>query len=133
GGRGSVSYLLDTHAFVWAVADIDRLPPPVMDVLESDTDVHVSAVTAWELATKIRLGKLPGGEQLVADHDGHCRRLLARRLPITDEHALLAGRLDWQHRDPFDRALAAQCLTEGLTLVTRDRAFADIAGLTTVW
>ncbi|MGL5862668.1 MAG: type II toxin-antitoxin system VapC family toxin [Phycicoccus sp.] len=128
-----MSYLLDTHAFVWAVSDLDRLGPEVIDLLESDADVLVSAVTAWEIATKTRLGKLPGGEQLVEDHDGHCRRLLARRLPITDEHALLTGLLDWDHRDPFDRALAAQCLTEGLALVTRDRAFADVAGLTTVW
>ncbi|MGL5864569.1 MAG: type II toxin-antitoxin system VapC family toxin [Dermatophilaceae bacterium] len=128
-----MSYLLDTHAFVWAVADLDRLGPEVMDVLESDADVYVSAVTAWEIATKTRLGKLPGGDQLVDDHDGHCRRLLARRLPITDEHALRTGLLDWGHRDPFDRALAAQCLTEGLTLVTRDRAFADVADLATLW
>ncbi|MGL4174756.1 MAG: type II toxin-antitoxin system VapC family toxin [Dermatophilaceae bacterium] len=128
-----MSYLFDTHAFVWAVASLDRLSPEVMDVLESDADVHVSAVTAWEIATKTRLGKLPGGKQLVRDHRDHCRRLLARRLPITDEHALRAGRLDWEHRDPFDRALAAQCLTEGLTLVTRDRAFADLHDLGTVW
>ncbi|MGL4744696.1 MAG: type II toxin-antitoxin system VapC family toxin [Dermatophilaceae bacterium] len=128
-----MSYLLDTHAFVWAIADLDRLGPAVMDVLESDADVHVSAVTAWELATKTRFGKLPDGEQFVDGFGEHCRRLLARRLPISDGHALLAGRLEWEHRDPFDRALAAQCLTEGLTLVTRDRAFADVADLATLW
>jgi len=63
----------------------------------------------------------------------HVDRLDAIRLPITEEYALLAGKLEWAHRDPFDRMLAAQAMVESLTLVTDDLAFPGLPGLATTW
>lgn len=128
-----MSFLLDTHVFVWAASDPDRLSPVVLDLLEGDSDVVVSAATAWEIATKHRLGTFPGGDALVDGFHDHLRLLLAQRLPISEDHALLAGGLTWEHRDPFDRMLAAQAVHESLTLVTRDRAFSDAGGVDTLW
>ena len=93
----------------------------------------VSAASAWEIATKQRLGRLPQADGIVATYTRNLKRLGAESLPITDEHALLAGRLDWDHRDPFDRVLAAQAMIESLTLVTTDTAFAGLPGLRTLW
>lgn len=63
----------------------------------------------------------------------HLRRLGLRCVPISDDHALVAGGLDWVHRDPFDRMLAAVAMVEGWTLVTRDPAFDSLPGLRTLW
>lgn len=94
----------------------------------------VSAASAWEITTKHRLGRLPGGDALfLAGYARNIARLGAERLPITDEHAIVSGALDWPHRDPFDRMLAAQAMVETLVLVTNDVAFANLPGLRTVW
>lgn len=69
----------------------------------------------------------------MAGYARRLKRLGAEPLPITDDHALLAGRVDWDHRDPFDRMLAAQAMTESLTLVTKDAAFTSLPGIRTLW
>ena len=63
----------------------------------------------------------------------HLARLRARELPITSHHALTAGALNWGHRDPFDRVIAAQCMIESLPLVTADAALSTLPGLRIVW
>ncbi len=129
-----MEYLLDTHALLWALTDPDRLGAESRAVLEEPASVIVvSAASAWELATKNRLGRLPQADVVLAGYSRHAQRLGARELDITSAHALLAGSLDWEHRDPFDRMLAAQCMVESLTLITRDRAFAELAGVATLW
>jgi PIN domain nuclease of toxin-antitoxin system len=115
-----VRLLLDTSVLIWARVDSPSLDRGVRKAIgDSRNEVVVSAVSIWELSIKQRLGKLrlPAGD-LVDD--------LASRfslLPITPEHAWTAGQLPLHHRDPFDRLLVAQAQLEGLTLVTRDRAF----------
>lgn len=129
-----MSVLLDTHALLWALTDPDRLGADARSLLaDRATPIMVSAVSAWEVTTKQRLGKLPSADALVGAYASHLDRLDARRLAVTEEHALLAGRLDWAHRDPFDRMLAAQAIIESLTLVTGDGAFDDLPGLSCVW
>lgn len=126
--------LLDTHALLWALTDPDRLAPHALAIVGSRrTDVVVSAASAWEISTKHRLGKLPQGDAIVAGWTRAIARLGGRELGISAEHALLAGRLDWAHRDPFDRVLAAQSMLEGLPLVTMDRAFVGLPGLRLLW
>lgn len=126
--------LLDTHALLWALTDPTPLGTQARDVLtDLTTTVHVSAASGWEIATKHRLGKLPQADVLLVGFGRHLHRLGAFELPISAEHALLAGSLDWGHRDPFDRMLAAQALIEGFALVTRDEAFAGLNGLRTIW
>lgn len=121
---GSVRLLLDTHAFIWRVAQPDRLSEEANRLIDNPAnEVLVSSASAWEIATKSRLGKLPGGEAIAAGFAQTLDDVRADELPITSAHALLAGAFDVDHRDPFDRMLAAQASIEGAVLVTRDAAF----------
>jgi PIN domain nuclease of toxin-antitoxin system len=125
--------LLDTHALLWWFTDDPRLPQNVRDAVANESHpVYVSAASALEIATKHRLGKLASAaeaierfdELVAADGFGH--------LPITHFHSLKAGGYAVDHRDPFDRLLAAQSELESLLLVTRDPAFA-LFGTRTFW
>jgi PIN domain nuclease of toxin-antitoxin system len=126
--------LLDTHAFVWAVTAPDRLSGAARELI-SDPGVPllVSAATAWELAIKHRAGRWPEVSVLIRQYDRIAARLGADHLPLSSDHALAAGGLEWEHTDPFDRALAAQAMREGVVLISKDRAFADVPGLAVVW
>lgn len=127
-------FLLDTHALLWALTAPDQLGPHARSVIEDPaTSLLVSAASAWELSTKHRLGRLPQADPILATYARHLARLDVREVPITSEHALLAGHLDWEHRDPFDRMLAAQCVAESLTLITRDAAFGGLSTVRTLW
>ncbi|MEH3048238.1 type II toxin-antitoxin system VapC family toxin [Sphingomonas adhaesiva] len=125
--------LLDTHALLWWWLDDAALPERTRRVIEdAGNEVFVSAATGWEIAMKVRRGKLaaiedrmPRFEQAIAD-DGF------RPLAVSMTHGLRAGALPGIHSDPFDRILAAQALVEGLVLVTRDRAILDF-GCETLW
>lgn len=130
----AVSYLLDTHVALWALTDPARLGRHARRVItDRASTIVVSAVSAWELSTKHRLGKLAGADVPLGAYAKHLDRLGAARLPIDEEHALLAGRLEWNHRDPFDRMLAAQAMVDSLTLITGDSAFAELQGVRTLW
>lgn len=126
--------LLDTHAYVWALTDPDRLSRRARTAIEAPSNaVLVSAATAWEMAIKHRAGKWPEAEILLAQHDDLTIRLGAQSLDISAADAIRAGSLDWDHADPFDRMLAAQSLLHQAALVTRDKAFRHLRGLTIIW
>lgn len=126
--------LLDTHTVIWALVDPQRLGSHAAAVLRArDSTVVVSAVSAWELSTKVRIGKLPGAERIVDSYGEYLDRLGAVELPVTRRHALLAGSMRWDHRDPFDRMLAAQAIVEDLPLLTADGAFSSLAGVQVRW
>lgn len=113
--------LLDTHTLIWAVYDQDLLSSKVRRILqESDHEMIVSAASAWEIATKYRLGKLPAALELAQDFLHVVTSSGYDLLSITPEHALRAGRLPGLHRDPFDRMLAAQAIHEDLILLSND-------------
>ena len=126
--------LLDTHAYVWALTDPNRLSDRARTAIETPSNVvFVSAATAWEMAIKYRADKWPEAEVLLAQHDDLTSRLGAQSLDISAADAIRAGTLDWDHADPFDRMLAAQSLLHHAALLTRDAAFGDLRGLTIVW
>lgn len=128
-----MGFLLDTHAMIWWVAGDERLPRNAREAIASvDADVYVSAASAWEVATKVRLGKLPGAVTLAAHFTRICRDQGFSPLPITLDQALAAGTLDGAHRDPFDRMLIAQSLLLDLTLISNERLFDDY-GVNRLW
>ena len=91
-----------------------------------------SAATAWEIATKYRLGKLPGGAVVAVDVVGQIVGQGFAEMPISVADAERAGRLSGPHRDPFDRMLIAQALTSDLTVVSIDEVF-DVYGVNRLW
>lgn len=125
--------LLDTHALLWWWTDDAQLPASArQDIANPDNQIWVSAASAWEIATKQRIGKLPG----VPDASTHFMTLVSADgftlLPISAMHALRAGSYPAEHRDPFDRMLAAQAELERLTLLSLDPALAQF-GIATRW
>ena len=116
--------LLDTHALLWWVLDLDDLSRKARKAIaDYDNEVFVSAASAWEIAIKFRLGRLPQAEPLVHSFRGNLRKLGFSELPISVEHAQRAGLLPGAHKDPFDRMLIAQAQTEGHLLVSNEKLF----------
>jgi PIN domain nuclease of toxin-antitoxin system len=125
--------LLDTHALIWWATGDTRISSKLRQNLARPNErVFVSAATAWEIATKARLGKLKVPNELVHDFVEGVEALGFLGLPITLRHGYDAGRLPGAHRDPFDRVLAAQARSEGLDLVSCDPAFKAL-GIDTLW
>ena len=101
-------------------------------IANGGNELLVSAASAWEIATKIRLGKLATGLELVSDFGHYLSQLGCEELPISVDHAIRAGRLSGEHRDPFDRMLIAQAQAENLPIVSNDRVF-DLYGVERIW
>jgi PIN domain nuclease of toxin-antitoxin system len=114
--------LLDTRILLWWLADDPLLPGPAAAAIENaDTEVIISAATAWEITIKKAAGRLDAPDDLLGALDANEFDSLA----ITVDHAITAGRLPPHHSDPFDRMLIAQAGAEGLTLVSVDGRFSD--------
>ena len=125
--------LLDTHALIWWLNDNARLGRAGYAAIEeSANEVLVSAATAWEIATKHSLGKLPGVGALADDIPGAVRAEGFGELAVTVAHGVRAGRLPGPHRDPFDRMLIAQAQAEDLAIVSNEALF-DRFGVRRVW
>lgn len=124
------SVLLDTHVLLWALAEPMRLSEEQHRLLaDRRTNLVVSAVSGWEIALKHGLGKLPQADGIVATLPTHVARLGATVLEISLDHALHAGSLSWEHRDPFDRLLWVQALQECMALATADPVFEALSGV----
>jgi len=116
-----VKLLLDTHVLLWSVSDPAQLAPEARAQIQDPANVRmISAASAWEIATKHALGKLPLRESPEAFLRRASADLCAEELPIATRHALLTASLPNHHRDPFDRLLVAQAMLEGAVLVTAD-------------
>jgi PIN domain nuclease of toxin-antitoxin system len=128
-----VRLLLDTHALLWWLAGDAALSAAARAAIEStDNDVFVSAASAWEIATKHRLGKLPGVAAIIPNLGATIAAQDFAALPITLHHGQIAGALPGPHRDPFDRMLIAQAMVEQLVLVSNETPF-DAYGVTRLW
>lgn len=125
--------LLDTHVLLWWWGEPSRLSPRVLALLRDPrNEILVSAASAWEIATKHRIGKLPAGGRIIAQWTERLAPDRFQELPISAAQALRAGSLPGGHRDPFDRMLAAQSLLEGLPLASADPALSAL-GAERIW
>ena len=126
-------YLLDTHVFLWWLFDDPKLSSISQSIIRDPKNIIcISSASAWEIATKYRLGKLPEAGEVATDIIGWIQKACFESMPITTEHAQLAGSWRVNHRDPFDRMLAAQSKIESSVLVTIDKAF-ELFEIEKIW
>lgn len=125
--------LLDTCTVIWATLAPSSLSQQARETIADESNVVlVSAASAWEIATKVRVGKLPGAEELEANYLEAMDEAGYTQLAIDTASALRAGRLVAEHRDPFDRMIAAQALALDVVVVSPD-AQLDQFGVRRMW
>ena len=127
-----MTLLLDTHAFLFAIGEPERLTPAVRSALEDPKTVRwISSVSLWEIAVKIQIGKLalPAEPEFYQEQ---MHLLHASVLAVEARHSFEVMRLPLIHRDPFDRLLIAQARADELILVTRDAAIGQYP-VPTLW
>jgi PIN domain nuclease of toxin-antitoxin system len=129
-----VRLLLDTHAFLWWVFADPKLSRAARTAIsdEAQNSVFVSAASAWEITTKYRIGKLSGARVVAEDVSGVITAEGFNPLAVSVLHAERAGGLAGDHRDPFDRMLIAQAISEDLSLVSNERVF-EAYGVKRLW
>jgi len=128
-----VKVLLDTHALLWATLSPAALSREASAIIADEGNmILVSAASAWEIATKVRIGKLPGAETLEKEFLDVMEDAGYTLLAIDTSCALRAGRLVGEHRDPFDRMIAAQALAEDIPVLSSDPKL-DTFGIRRVW
>ena len=120
--------LLDTHALIWWLAGDGALSARAREAIEDEANsVAVSAASAMEVATKFRIGKLPGAALLAQDFETIVAAQGFIELPITVRHARIAGEMNIAHKDPFDRLLIVQSQADGMVLVSNEALFDSFA------
>jgi PIN domain nuclease of toxin-antitoxin system len=125
--------LLDTHALLWWLSDDTALTRSARKTIaDTKNTLIVSAASAWEIATKVRLGRLPSANDLAADFSGHLDRDGFELLAISAEHGIRAGLLPGPHKDPFDRMLIAQAQAENMPIITNESIF-ESYGVRRIW
>jgi PIN domain nuclease of toxin-antitoxin system len=128
-----VKVLLDTHTLLWAVINPEKLSRRAAKIIDDKAGVIlISAASAWEIATKVRLGKLPGAEAFERDFLQNLDDLGYTLLSINAETALRAGRFTALHGDPFDRIIAAQALALDIPVISLDPKL-DPFGVRRIW
>jgi PIN domain nuclease of toxin-antitoxin system len=127
------SFLLDTHALIWWLTDASRLPGAVSrTILDNSNTIYVSPVSALEITTKFRIGKLPILGHIIENLEEQIKELRFDVLDLTFKDGLVAGQLDYANRDPFDRLLIAQAINHGVILISNEVSF-DETGVTRLW
>ncbi len=120
--------LLDTHALIWWLAGEEALSRRAREAIADEANsIAVSAASAMEVATKFRIGKLPGATLLAQDFEAIIAEQGFAQLAISVHHARLAGEMNIPHKDPFDRLLIAQALAEDMVLVSNEALFDGFA------
>jgi PIN domain nuclease of toxin-antitoxin system len=128
-----MTFLLDTQIVLWALLNPSFLSRTVAALLADRTNTaHVSAATAWEIATKVRIGKLPVAALLEQDFLSHMERADYSLIAINAAHALRAARLSGPHKDPWDRMIAAQALELDIPVLSVDPKL-DQFGVRRIW
>jgi PIN domain nuclease of toxin-antitoxin system len=121
--------LLDTHILLWLMQDDSRLSQRAHGIIDNSAEVYVSVASIWEIAIKWRLGKIVESPEEV---DAALEKAGLIELPVSKRHAVSTAKLPLLHRDPFDRLLVAQAISEHLQLLTADSQLAPYSGMVTV-
>lgn len=128
-----MKYLLDTHTLLWWWTDDPQLSNRAREIITDEQNaIFVSAASAWEIATKFRLGKLPQAEGAMERFNELIQADGFEHLVMTYLHAMKSGTYHQAHRDPFDRMLAAQSEIENLPIISRDSALSAF-NVSLVW
>jgi PIN domain nuclease of toxin-antitoxin system len=125
--------LLDTHAFLWFVLNDPAISPKARDLIaDPDNDLYLSPASHWEIAIKVSIGKyqIPGSFESWVNQQFQINEIGI--LPIKIAHTAAVIHLPFHHKDPFDRLLLAQSITENMPIVSADRAF-DAYGVSRLW
>ena len=118
-------FLVDTRTFLWAILSPEKLTDRVKSVFaDREAEILVSIATPWEMAIKAGMGKLENGAKILDDFEDRLTSCGYRVIETSIEHAIRSGCLPRYHKDPFDRLLIAQAITESLPILTHDAAFA---------
>ena len=128
-----MSYLLDTHTFLWCVTEDPRISKKAREIfLDKEIDLLISVASIWEMAIKVSIGKL----DIIQPYDLFIKEQVTNNaltiLPARVEHVIQVARLEFHHRDPFDRLLISQAIYEGIPILGSDSAF-DLYGVQRVW
>lgn len=125
--------LLDTHTLIWWLTENPSLPASARRLIaHKNNTALVSAASAWEIATKVRLGRLAVAADLASDFVDYLAQERFESLAVSVAHGIRAGSLPGPHKDPFDRMLVAQAQLEGLAIVSND-ALLDGYGVRRIW
>ena len=115
------NYLLDTHIFIWVTCNANNLSKSIAEILRNDNHtIYLSMASTWEIQIKHQLGKLPLTKPFNEIVDDVIQNGLYQLLPINERHILNLQQLPYIHKDPFDRLLISQAMTENLTILTVD-------------
>lgn len=121
------SYLLDTHVWAWDLKLDDQLPKHMLDTIDGADSAHVSVISFYEIAQKVRLRKWPEMEPFANNLSSALAEQGYQLANLTAEISQLAGLMNWDHRDPFDRMIAATCIQLKLPLISADVAFDELS------
>lgn len=124
--------LLDTHTLIWWATDDASLSARAREQITHGSEILVSASSAWEMAIKVALGRLPSAMDLISNFEEDLGVRGFQVLPITAAHGIRAGLLPGPHKDPFDRMLVAQAQAEDLAIISDDSIF-DQYGVRRIW
>ena len=126
-------FLVDTHAFLWAVLSPERLTETARSIFaDREAELLVSIATPWEMAIKAGIGKLENGVHILDDFENRVSAGGYRVLETSIQHTIRSGYLPRYHKDPFDRLLIAQALDLNVAILSRDEIF-DLYGVKRVW
>lgn len=127
--------ILDTHAWTWMLTNDPRLTDAALNAAEQADAVRLSPISFFEISHKTRLGKWPEMEAFLDDLPDLAMGQGIITAPFSPDVALLAGHMQWSHRDPFDRIIAATAVLSGAVLLSADAMFDTLesGGLQRIW
>ena len=115
--------LLDTHVWAWSLTGDPRLSSNSRDAISQASGVYVSSISFFEIGQKVRVGKWPEMQPLLGRLEDLLKEQGGKICLPDPKISLLAAAMEWAHRDPFDRIIAASAIQNGLALISADTAF----------